>query len=209
MSSERILLVGGGGHAADVVNVLDRAGRLEQLAGYVDDVESRRLAAWEIPRCGSMAIHTESRAHVLLGVGFPATRIAMLQSHFPDRPAAEAVVDPDATVSRWCSIGDGSVLLAGVRVSPHVAIGEHVLVHHNVAIGHDAVLGDHAAVMPGANVSGDTRIGRGALIGTGAVVLQGITVGEGAVVGAGAVVTKAVAAGHTVFGNPARVRSSE
>ena len=52
-------------------------------------------------------------------------------------------------------------------------------------------------------------IGANVWIGGGAILLPGVTVGDDAVIGAGSVVTRAVAAGATVVGNPARaVRKS-
>jgi len=48
------------------------------------------------------------------------------------------------------------------------------------------------------------RIGTNVWIGGGALILPGVTIGDDAIVGAGSVVTRAVAAGETVVGNPAR-----
>lgn len=50
-------------------------------------------------------------------------------------------------------------------------------------------------------------IGADVWIGGGALILPGVTIGDGAIVGAGAVVTRDVAAGSTVVGNPARIKS--
>jgi maltose O-acetyltransferase len=47
-------------------------------------------------------------------------------------------------------------------------------------------------------------IGANVWIGGGAIILPGVTIGDDAIVGAGSVVTRAVAAGATVVGNPAR-----
>ncbi|CCG41994.1 Nodulation protein L [Magnetospirillum molischianum DSM 120] len=50
------------------------------------------------------------------------------------------------------------------------------------------------------------HIGRNVWIGGGALLLPGVSIGDDALIGAGSVVTRDVAAGATVFGNPARVR---
>jgi putative colanic acid biosynthesis acetyltransferase WcaF len=54
-------------------------------------------------------------------------------------------------------------------------------------------------------VTAPVEIGAGAFVGARAFVLPGVVVGAGAIVGAGAVVTRAVPAGTTVAGNPARI----
>lgn len=47
-------------------------------------------------------------------------------------------------------------------------------------------------------------IGANVWIGGGAIILPGVTIGDDAIVGAGSIVTRDVAAGATIFGNPAR-----
>jgi putative colanic acid biosynthesis acetyltransferase WcaF len=48
------------------------------------------------------------------------------------------------------------------------------------------------------------HVGTRAFVGARAFVMPGVTIGAGAIVGAGSIVTRDVAAGETVWGNPAR-----
>ena len=52
------------------------------------------------------------------------------------------------------------------------------------------------------------HIGQNVWIGGGSIVLPGVSIGDDAIIGAGSVVTRDVAAGTTVFGNPARTRGA-
>jgi maltose O-acetyltransferase len=51
------------------------------------------------------------------------------------------------------------------------------------------------------------HIGRNVWIGGGAIILPGVRIGDDAVIGAGSVVTRAVPAGATARGSPARIRA--
>lgn len=102
-------------------------------------------------------------------------------------------------------IGEGACLSPYVVLTSNIRIGR--CFHANISsyIEHDCVIGDFVTIAPGAKVNGNVRIGDHVYIGSGAIIRQGITIGAGAIVGMGAVVTKDVAAGTTVFGNPAKL----
>lgn len=112
---------------------------------------------------------------------------------------------PAAVRSRWATVGEGSVLLAGSVVDTGVVLGKNVILNTGAIVGHDCTIGDHVHVATGATLASSIRIGDGAHIGAGATVRQGLTIGKGAVIGAGAVVVKDVARGTVMVGVPARL----
>jgi maltose O-acetyltransferase len=63
---------------------------------------------------------------------------------------------------------------------------------------------DPAQRRSGLELGRPVHIGRNVWIGGGAIILPGVAIGDDAIIGAGSVVTKAVPAGATVRGNPAR-----
>ncbi|WP_368854900.1 serine O-acetyltransferase, partial [Klebsiella pneumoniae] len=81
-----------------------------------------------------------------------------------------------------------------------------------VVIGETAEIGDDVTLYHGVTLGGTTwnkgkrhpTLEDGVVVGAGAKILGPFTVGKGAKVGSNAVVTKAVPAGVTAVGNPAR-----
>ncbi len=106
--------------------------------------------------------------------------------------------------------------LTGIEIHPGATLGRRVFIDHGmgVVIGETAVIGDDCTIYQGVTLGG-TSLARGAkrhptleagvIVGAGAKVLGGFTVGEGAKIGSNAVVVKAVPAGATAVGNPARI----
>ena len=102
-----------------------------------------------------------------------------------------------------------------VDIHPAAKLGAGLFFDHGtgIVIGETAVVGDevsmlHAVTLGGTGADrGDRhpKIGRGVLLGAGAKVLGNITVGDYAKVASGSVVLKAVPAGCTVAGVPARL----
>jgi len=102
-----------------------------------------------------------------------------------------------------------------VDIHPAAQLGSGLFLDHGtgIVIGETAVVGDevsmlHAVTLGGTGAGrGDRhpKIGKGVLLGAGAKVLGNITVGNYAKVASGSVVLKAVPAGCTVAGVPARL----
>jgi serine O-acetyltransferase len=108
-----------------------------------------------------------------------------------------------------------SRFLTGIEIHPGAAIGRRFFIDHGmgVVIGETAVIGDDVTLYHGVTLGGTSwnkgkrhpTLEDGVVVGAGAKVLGPIVVGPGAKVGSNAVVTKAVPAGATAGGNPARV----
>lgn len=102
-----------------------------------------------------------------------------------------------------------------IDIHPAARMGSGLFLDHGtgIVIGETAVVGDgvsmlHAVTLGGTGAErGDRhpKIGKGVLLGAGAKVLGSITVGDYAKVASGSVVLKAVPAGCTVAGVPARL----
>lgn len=210
--TRHVVVVGCGGFGREVLALLHAlrdAGEPWHVAGFVDDAPRDQDVA-RVAAAGSRVLGPVSALAgldpswgVVVAVGHPATRRAIDARVDPDRPRP-VLVHPDATVGSGVTLGEGTVVAAGARLSTAITVGRGVHVDQNATVGHDSVLGDWVRLNPQACVSGSVTLGDGALVGAAATVLQGLTVGDGALVGAGAVVTRDVPGAVTVKGVPAR-----
>ncbi len=107
-------------------------------------------------------------------------------------------------------------IVTGIEIHPAAVIGRRVFIDHGcgVVIGETAEVGDDCTIYQGVTLGGTSlskgkkrhpTLEKGAIIGAGAKVLGSFTVGEMAKVGSNAVVVRAVPAGATAVGNPARI----
>jgi serine O-acetyltransferase len=109
-----------------------------------------------------------------------------------------------------------SRFLTGIEIHPGATLGERVFIDHGmgVVIGEMAEVGDGCTIYQGVTLGGTSLVKgakrhptlqAGVIVGANAAVLGGFTVGANAKIGSSAVVTKAVPAGATAVGNPARI----
>jgi sugar O-acyltransferase (sialic acid O-acetyltransferase NeuD family) len=211
---ERIVLLGGGGHASDVLGLIEFINSHTPtwtVLGVADDSPDPRHRRFEgrgVAFLGRIdeAIAAHPGARFLATVGFPEGRrsVAERAERAGLRPAT--VVDPRIARGTGVQIAEGCVVLDGVHLSPLCRLGRHVYVSTQAIVGHDTIVGDFSSLMPACAVSGDVVIGEGVLIGLTASISQGIRIGRDARVGAGAVVVRDVEAGTTVTGIPAKPR---
>lgn len=102
------------------------------------------------------------------------------------------------------SIGKGSILFPGVKVSNNVFLGSNCLVYYNCILTHDCVIGDNAEIAPGVSVLGGVKIENNVWIGSNSTILPKLKIGSDSIIGAGAVVTKDVEKRQIVYGVPAK-----
>lgn len=105
--------------------------------------------------------------------------------------------------------------LTNIEIHPGAKFGRRIFIDHGVGvvIGETAEVGDDCTIYQGVTLGGTSlyrgekrhpTLEAGVVVGAGAKILGGFTVGAQAKIGSNAVVTKAVPAGATAVGIPAR-----
>jgi sugar O-acyltransferase (sialic acid O-acetyltransferase NeuD family) len=207
-----LVLVGSGGFARETVeavraiNAAHPDGRAWDLQGYVDDDPARWGEEFVgIPVLGPID-HLAQRpeASVAVCTGYPGSRRALVARLGLPRERYATLIHPRAVVPASCTVGEGTVILAGVVCTVDVRIGAHVGIMPNVVMTHDDRVGDYVFITAAVALAGNVHVGEGAYLGQGATVRERLTIGTGAFVGMGAVVTKDVPADELWIGSPAR-----
>jgi len=210
MAKMKVLVLGAGGHAqvvADILLRMEDAGEPIRVVGFLDDdpgcAGQRPLG---LPVLGDIAqLPRIPHDGLIVGIGDNETRRLLYESV---RRAGETLVTarhPRSIIAPGVEIGSGSMICAGAVVNPQSRIGPNVILNTGCSVDHHNDIGPHVHIAPGAHLGGDVTIGQGVLVGIGATVMPGLRVGDGSVVGAGAVADKDVPPGVVVVGVPARI----
>jgi len=202
MSAGRLLILGGGGHAAVVAESASRAGW--EVVGFA---AASGATVGDPDAAGASAVEEASHSGVALhaAVGSAEVRARWMTRFGHARFAT--IVDPSAIVSPTARLGAGVFVGAGAVVQARASLGAGAIVNTRAVVEHDCLVGDFAHIAPAAVLCGSVEVGRGAQVSAGAVVIPSRKIGAGAMVGAGAVVVRDLGAGVTAVGVPASPRS--
>lgn len=207
---ENIVIVGSSGHAKVVIDVVRREGRynvfglLDRFRCVGDSTLGCPVLGAEEDLPGLIKIHDLRGVLVAIGDNYVRSRVVeRVRQISPNLPFV-SVVHPMASIAEDVSIGEGTVVMSGVSISPCSEVGRFCILNTGSSLDHDSVMGDFASLAPGATTGGNCRIGEFSAVGIGAVLIHGACVGEHAVIGAGAVVIKPIEAMSVAYGVPAQ-----
>lgn len=207
MSTAPVLLLAASGLAREALAVLRRTGRT--VLGFLDDDQDR--AGTEVaglPVLGPVEAVVEWRgAELVLCAGRGSSR-ARLADRLAELGVGQeswtTVVDPTVWMPASCSVGAGSILLAGTVLTADVTVGRHVVCMPNVTLTHDDAVHDFATLAAGVTLGGGVVVGESAYLGMNSAVRERVRVGAGATLGMGAVLLEDIPPGETWAGVPAR-----
>lgn len=185
-----ILLIGAGGHARAVIDVIETT-QAYTIAGLVGRSEEAGTTVLGYPVLGEdddipRLVGQFRHAIVALGqIKSPDGRARLFELLARHGAALPAVISPCAHVSRHATVGDGTIVMHGAVVNAGATVGRNVIVNSLALVEHDVTVGDHCHISTGARVNSGVRIGAGTFIGSNASVRQGQRIGSRVIVGMG------------------------
>lgn len=201
-----ILIYGAGGLGVEILDLCHRTSQFsERNILFVDDVKhDENILGVPIASFDYATLHFPN-SDMILASGEPAGRRQMYARAKGAGFNLPSVIDGTATVSRYCEIGEASIICAGCTIAARSKVGANVLTNVDSIIGHDVTVEDSAVLASKVNTGGSCSIASGAMIGMGASIRPRINIGENSLVTIGASVFADVPADVTVVGNPARI----
>lgn len=205
-----IVLIGGGGHCASVIEAIRSTGSHE-IVGVLDLGVRVGSEVLGVPVIGPDADLVRMGARrvdgfvVTLGsTGDASGRRRLHAAAVAAGLAPVSVVHASAVVSPSAMLGDGVFVGALAYVGSRTSVGPCAIINSHASVDHDCSIGEFAHVAPGAVLSGGVMVGAGSHIGTGACVSHGLAIGEATVIGVGSVVVSDIGDGVSAHGNPCR-----
>lgn len=201
----RLAILGASGHGKVVADTAECCG-WEQICFFDDSwPDKSSIGCWPV-RGGTAELLGRCAAYdgVVVAIGNNAIRQAKAQKLREIGAQLVSLIHPQAIVSRYATVGLGSVVFASAVVNADAHVGEDSIINTGATVDHDCRLGIATHISPGAHLAGGVEVGSYSWIGIGAVVKQMVCIADNVTVGAGAVVVSDISDNQVVVGIPAR-----
>lgn len=210
MNKQQYVIIGAGGHAKVVLDLLRKKGKT--VVGLTDatlDIGQKCLDAEVLGNDDILqGLYQKGVCWAAMGighVGMPAIRNKVYHKTKELGYIFPILVHPSAVVSESAEIGEGTMIGAQSVVNPETRIGELCIINTAAVVEHEAVIENGVHIAPHATVLGAANIGENTFVGAGSVILQGIKIGANCIIGAGSVVLHDVPDNCVVVGVPGNI----
>lgn len=204
--SKPVILIGNGGHAAVLTEILLQHKRT--IIGFTapENQENR----YGIPYLGPDYVidsYNPIDIDLVLCIGsinVSPIRQLIFNNYKEKEYTFTSVIHQSAVISTYASLGEGVQIMAGSVIEAFASIADNTIVNTSSSINHDCRIGKHCHISPGTTLSGNVTIGDLTHIGTGATVIQNVQIGSQVLIGAGSLVLRSIKDKSKAFGVPAK-----
>ncbi|HEV3144917.1 MAG TPA: hypothetical protein VGZ47_13590, partial [Gemmataceae bacterium] len=155
----RVVVLGGGGHAAVCAEILRAHGNVE-LVGYTDPVERPDFELQYLGDDSELSTLIGGIANcVFVALGSNHRRLDKIDQIRGLGIRLISAVNPATIISPNVHIGDGVAIMSGAVVNARAKIGTGVVINTGATVDHDCVLGPCSHIGPGVNLAGSVEIG--------------------------------------------------
>ncbi|MEB0076983.1 NeuD/PglB/VioB family sugar acetyltransferase [Pseudomonas sp. CCI3.2] len=189
--NNKIVILGGGGHAKMCIDILLQRNEY-QIVGIVDSQKAIGTIVCGIKVIGDDTIleklWSEGVSCAVNGIGSvsnPVVRKVLYAKLKNIGYYLPNLVHPSAVIEPSVKLGEGNQVMMGACVGSDVVIGDNCIVNSGSIISHDCILESNSHVAPGAVLAGSVIVGDTAVVGMGVTVYMGVNIGRGSIINNG------------------------
>ena len=183
--SEKIVLVGAGGHAKSLIDVIELENKFE-IFGLVDNAKNGEVLGYKVLGTDEILKEIKSEcANAIVAVGqikSAKIRISLFNKLKELGFNLPVIISPLAYVSKHASIGAGTAVMHCACINAGAKVGENCIINTKALIEHDAVVGDNCHISTASVINGDVRVGDGVFFGSNATAKNGVIIEQNSLI---------------------------
>lgn len=200
-----LVIIGAGGHAANVFNVASSCGISIQAFVHSERGGHTFIGTPVLSSLDQLPNVTDFVFAMAIGDNFMRQRY--VSDYLSEFPSLEfpALVHSFSHVSDTASLGAGTIIMPGAAINAKASIGNFCVIGGQAHIGHDTSMADYSSCGPGVIVAGYVSIGLRSAVALGASVRETVEIGADTVVGSASLLNKSLPNNVVAYGVPAKI----
>lgn len=202
-----LILIGGGGHCKAVIEATESADfTIKGILDLPSELGKKNLGYEVIGNDDDISRYIDE-CDFIVTLGFIKNALLRNKIHaFIEAAGGKlaTVIASTAHVSKYATLGAGTVVLHGAMINAGVHIGKGCIINTLANIDHDAEIGNYCHISTGAMINGNCMVGESTFLGSGSIMVNATSIPANSVFAAGCVVTKSQTEEGTYVGVPAR-----
>ena len=185
---KKILLIGAGGHCVSSIDVIEME-RKFKIFGLIDNKKkSFPLKKYKIigdDKKLKKLFKKIKFAHISTGqIKNLKIREKLFRKVSNYGFLFPSIISPLAYVSKYASIGRGTIVMHGAIINAGAKIGKNCIINSKCLIEHDVIIEDHCHISTRSTVNGRVIIKKNSFIGSCSVIQQNLKIGKNCFVNA-------------------------
>ena len=208
---KKIIVIGSSGHAKVIIDIIEREKKYE-IAGLIDrfrnigeETLGYKILGKEEDLPDLFVAYSLKGGIVAIGDNFVRSKVVNIIINLCPNFVFVNAIHPRANIAKDVSIGEGTVIMAGVTINPSAFIGKHCILNTNSSLDHDSKMADFSSLAPNVTTGGNINIGLFTAISIGTAIINKLSIGNHTVIGAGSTVLKDIESCKVAYGTPAKV----
>jgi UDP-perosamine 4-acetyltransferase len=210
MEKQEIIIVGSGGHAKVVIDIIEQEG-VYKIYGILTNDLITSLCGYPVLGNDDYLDQPQLNQKYKIAIGIGGFKDNLLRKTIFNKLVQKNFdivncIHPSAIISSSVKLGSGIVIFAGVILNPEVVVHDNCIIATGSTIDHETIIKSHCLISAGVSIGANTCIDEESLCALGSKVISQVNVGRNVLVAAGAVVTNNILDGEIVFGIPAKTK---
>jgi len=170
-----------------------------------DDSVGRELLGFQIKdKIENVSDYRRDENQFIVGIGNNGTRHKIQRELEEKGFNIATIVHPFTSIGKRVTIGQGTVVLAGVVINPLVSVGRGCILNTACSIDHESTLREYVHLSPGTRLAGNVYLGENTWLGANATIINNIQIEKNIIVGANSLVINDITEEGTYVGSPVR-----
>ena len=183
MSDKKIIIVGAGGFAREVLGYIFTekiAGIYNQIKGIIiDGYQKNDCLPYGLPYLGSILEYNPTAEELfLVCIGENPGRRQVIELLKSRGAMFFTYISVSSYINSTAKIGDGVIIAPFCIVNANVMLGNYALLNSYSAVGHDSIVGTHSILYPYAAINGGCQVGDNLIMGTRATIFPKTKLGN-------------------------------